>query len=63
MNVYSFSLQVKGIEGFDYDSRLFDAGCDDALVAVIDGELIIDFDREASSFESAVELQEKISKA
>jgi hypothetical protein len=34
---------------------MFDAGCDDALIAVIDNTHYLDFDRDAPSFEAAVE--------
>lgn len=56
MDRYSFTLQVSGIypQRDDYEDRLFEAGCDDALVAIVDGALYVDFDREAPSFDSAV---------
>jgi hypothetical protein len=53
---YSFSIAVAnfaGLEG-EYEDALDDAGCDDALVAVVDGDLVVDFDREAPSYEQAV---------
>jgi hypothetical protein len=53
---YAFTLHVSDIELTDnYEDRLFDAGCGDALVAVIDKALYLDFDREASSLDAAVE--------
>lgn len=53
---YAFTLHVSGIEPTDdYEDRLFDAGCSDALVAVIDNRLYLDFDREALSLDAAVE--------
>jgi len=53
---YSFIIQVDGIEPRTdrYEALLYDAGCDDALVAVIENTLFVDFDREAPSYEEAV---------
>ncbi len=33
---------------------LYESGCDDALVCVVNGQLTIDFDREASSLNEAI---------
>jgi hypothetical protein len=50
-----FTIQVSGIDlSRDYEDALYGAGCDDALIAVIDDALYLDFDREAPSFEQAV---------
>lgn len=56
MALYSFTVQVSGIDtkGERYEDALYRAGCTDALVAVIDGKLFLDFDREAPSYERAV---------
>ncbi len=53
---YSFTIEIKGIDpaGTQYEDALYEAGCGDALVAVINGRMMIDFDREASSYEGAV---------
>lgn len=53
-----FTVEVSGIstKRDDYENILYGAGCDDALIAVIDDTLFLDFDREAESFEQAVEL-------
>jgi hypothetical protein len=53
---HSFTLHVAGIsvEGDRYEDALFEAGCDDALVGVLGGEIFLDFDREAPSFDEAV---------
>ena len=52
-----FTLEVSGIDPTrdGYEDALFDAGCDDALIAVIDNTLYLDFDQDAPSFEAAVE--------
>lgn len=39
---------------FDLSDRLYEAGCDDATVAVTNGTLYLSFDREADSYEDAV---------
>jgi hypothetical protein len=57
MKRYSFTLEVMGVSTEDdrYEDVLFEAGCDDALISVVDGKLQIDFDREAASYEEAVQ--------
>ena len=51
-----FTIQVSGIDlNRDYEDALYGAGCDDALIAVIDNAVYLDFDREAPSFDQAVE--------
>jgi hypothetical protein len=49
-------LRVAGIDTASdrYEDALYEAGCDDALVAVVNGSLLIDFDREAPNFDAAV---------
>jgi hypothetical protein len=56
MDRFSFTLEVVGIDPGrdDYESVLFEAGCDDALIAVVNNKLVLDFDREAESYDSAV---------
>ena len=57
---YSFTLQVSGIDtAGNYEDRLYEAGCSDALVAVLSGTLYLDFDREAPSFNAAVRSAEQ----
>lgn len=52
---HAFTLRVSGIDtAGNYEDRLYDAGCDDALVAVVGGQLYLDFDRDAASFDAAV---------
>jgi len=56
LKTFSFQVKVGGIdvEKTDYAGLLFEAGCGDALVFVEDGALFLDFDREAISFDSAI---------
>ena len=53
---YAFTLEVSGIDTGreNYEDALYEAGCDDALIAVVNGTMYLDFHREASSFEDAV---------
>src|SRR6185437_2814666 len=53
---HAFTLQVTGIDTTgNYEDRLYNAGCSDAMVAVLGGSLYLDFDREAPTFEAAVQ--------
>ena len=51
-----FTLQVSGIDPAqeDYENKLYEAGCGDALIAGIEGTLYLDFDREGPSVEQAI---------
>jgi hypothetical protein len=53
---YMFTLEVSGIDTAreNYEDALYEAGCDDALIAVVDGTMFLDFHREGLSFEDAV---------
>ena len=56
MQTFEFTLVVSGIdpgeEGFE--DRLYEAGCDDALVSVVKGSLVLDFAREAKNLTHAL---------
>jgi hypothetical protein len=56
MEHYSFTLRVEGIDTSTerYEDALFEAGCKDALIAIVGRTVYLDFDREAPSFEEAV---------
>ena len=52
---HAFTLQVSGIDMTgNYEDRLYDAGCSDALIAVLGQSLYLDFDRDAATFDAAV---------
>src|ERR1700738_4242640 len=53
---YAFTLEVSVIEigRENYEGALFEAGCDDALIAVVNGTLLLDFHRDGLTFEDAV---------
>jgi hypothetical protein len=56
MDTYAFAIRVTGINP-DSDASevaLYEAGCDDAVIAVIVGGMRLDFDREAESYGIAV---------
>jgi hypothetical protein len=57
MKTYEFSIIASGLdpEANDFEARFFDAGCDDATVSFQKGLIILDFAREAESFEQALE--------
>ena len=54
---YGFTIQVAGIDAKsdNYEDTLYNAGCGDALVVVLDGTIFLDFQREGVTFEKAVE--------
>jgi hypothetical protein len=56
MEHYSFTLRVADIDTSNerFEDALYEAGCKDALVAIVGGTVYLDFDREAPSFEEAV---------
>jgi hypothetical protein len=56
MALHSFTMHVTGIntDSEYYEDALYDAGCTDALIAVVDGDLSIDFARQAPSYDQAV---------
>ena len=56
MPVHHFTLIVDGADLQDQSviDRLFEAGCDDALVGSADGVQFIDFDRDAAGMDVAI---------
>jgi hypothetical protein len=55
-DVFSFLVGVRGLDvnNTAYADLLYEAGCSDAVVFIENGELFLEFDREAESFEEAV---------
>jgi hypothetical protein len=53
---HTFTLEVAGIDitRDNYEDALYEAGCDDALIAVVNGVVLLDFDREGPSFQQAL---------
>jgi hypothetical protein len=56
MDRHSFTVEITGdvLRDPHCEDVLYEAGCSDALIAVVDGRMMVDFDRYATSYESAV---------
>jgi len=56
MKTYEFCVVASGLDpdAEDFESRFYDAGCDDAAIAFQRGRIIADFDREAETLEEAI---------
>lgn len=56
MKVFEFSIIASGLdhEADDFEDRFFDAGCDDATIAFARGAIILQFVRQAGSFDEAI---------
>ena len=56
MVVFEFSIIASGIDPFaaNFEDRFFEAGCDDATISLQRGAIILEFSREAASFDAAV---------
>lgn len=66
MKMHEFSIIASGLDpaAEDFESRFFDAGCDDATIAFQKGHIIVDFAREAETLEDAIATAvEAVSKA
>ncbi len=56
MKMHEFSIIASGLnpEAEDFESRFYDAGCDDATVSFQKGRIIVDFARDAETLEDAI---------
>jgi hypothetical protein len=56
MSSFSFVMEIAGFNPHQRElvDTLYEAGCSDALVVIRDERVLLDFDREAGSFDSAV---------
>lgn len=56
MKTFEFSVIASGLDprAEDFEARFYDGGCDDALVSFQKGHIIVDFAREAETFEDAI---------
>ncbi|HET6940760.1 MAG TPA: hypothetical protein VFH89_01225 [Sphingomicrobium sp.] len=56
MKTYEFTIIASGLdlEADDFETRFFEAGCDDATVGSQNGRILIDFSREAPSLTEAI---------
>ncbi|HEV7221742.1 MAG TPA: hypothetical protein VGN42_03520 [Pirellulales bacterium] len=55
--VHTFDVYLAGVAELtgELENRLFEAGCDDALLAMKNGRVYLTFDREARSREDAID--------
>jgi hypothetical protein len=55
--LFEFSMVVEGFDpsAGDFEDRLYKAGCDDALIGVVKGVVVLDFSRAAKSFRHALD--------
>jgi hypothetical protein len=56
VSAFEFSITVSGLDpsSNDFQTRFFDAGCDDTTVSFKKGNIIVEFTREAPSIEEAI---------
>ena len=56
MPKFEFAIIADGIDPDDpaFEDRFFEAGCDDALLMVVKGNVVLEFTREAASVAEAV---------
>ena len=56
MATFEFSIVASGLDpaAENFESRFYDAGCDDALVSFQKGHIIVDFSREAATLADAL---------
>ena len=56
MKTHEFSIIASGLnpEAEDFETRFYDAGCNDATISFQKGHIIADFAREAESLEDAI---------
>lgn len=55
MDRYSFTVEVAGdAKAYDRYEQIVQKTADDALLAMVDGKIFIDFDRYAASYDTAV---------
>ena len=54
--MFEFSIIASGLDpqSDDFETRFYEAGCDDATVSFQKGHIILDFAREAESFDAAL---------
>jgi predicted DNA-binding transcriptional regulator AlpA len=56
MKMHEFCIVASGLDPLadDFEQRFYDAGCDDATISFQKGHIIVDFAREAASFDAAI---------
>ena len=52
---YNFTIEIAGVDyAADIETKLFEAGCNDALICTRDDAVYLEFDRDAESLAEAV---------
>lgn len=56
VHTFSFTVILEGLSDItdDLENRLFESGCDDALLGCLDSVVSLEFDREAGSLAEAI---------
>src|SRR3546814_20595313 len=56
MKTYEFSIIASGLDpqAPDFESRFYEAGCDDATISFQRGHIVVDFAREAETIDVAI---------
>src|SRR5262249_19902136 len=56
MKTYEFSIVASGLDpsADDFETRFYDAGCNDATISFQKGHIIVDFAREADAVDAAI---------
>ena len=56
MRVFEFTIIASGLDpqAGDFETRFYEAGCDDATISFQNGQIIVDFAREATSIDEAL---------
>lgn len=56
MTEHNFTFVIEGVDPHQpgFEDRLFEAGCDDATIALLHGLVTVGFDREAENLEDAI---------
>lgn len=56
MTIHEFTIIASGLnpQAEDFESRFYEAGCDDATISFQKGHIIVDFAREAETVEEAI---------
>ena len=56
MRTFEFAIVVSGVDPMtdDFEKRFFEAGCDDATIAVANGVITLQFSRQANDLAEAI---------
>jgi len=56
MKTYEFAIIASGLDSTapDFEDRFFEAGCDDATLAFVNGRIVVEFQRKAPNVSHAL---------